>query len=125
MFILFLVVGVKAFPQTYMSMELWVGRIPVKDSIRRECLYQKVLLYTDSQRFGVVSETDTVALVAKKDLPGAALMCLDLVSNDNYVFEHYITGDGFIFFLTPHRPKIAKYSLVYSTTTCLQNVTKD
>lgn len=119
-FILVLVVVVQVFPQTYSKMELWVDRIPVvKDStIKTHCIKQKVMLYVDPMRFGVVSDTDTIALVAEKKLRYNKLSCLDLVSGDTYIYESYIADDGFIIFITPQTRLKAKYSLVYSTIPC-------
>lgn len=113
---------VPVFSQTYSKMDLWVDRIPVSDSsLAPQCLRQNVMLYVDPMRIGIVSETDTVALVVNNQIRINKLYCTDMVSGDKYIYESYVANDGFIFFMTPDarygKPK-SKYSLIFSTLPC-------
>lgn len=121
----FLVIGVtQAFPQTHRQMELWVGRVPaVSDtSLSTQCLRQTVFIYADKQRFGIVTETDTLALVATKQLNGRAILCTNLITDEEYVFESIIVDSGFIIFVTLQESLTSKYNLIYSTTPCYQTL---
>jgi len=120
--VLALLAAVTCQAQTYMSMDLWVDRVPLQDTTAQvECLQQRVHLYLDPRRIGVVTPTDTVALVVKRALGNGKLYCVDLYGGGNYTYESYVTKNGFIFFLTPdtrRKDKNALYSLIYSTLPC-------
>lgn len=98
--------------------DLWVERVPMRDSTAKAtCEKQSVLMVSGRDRFGIISPTDTLALIYE---PKRIEILRNEINGDCYVMSYvmsYRNKDGFIIFLTPllEEAPHATHSIILAT----------
>jgi len=98
------------------KLDLWVERSPVTETAKYSCGKQRVLMMAGPDRFGFVTETDTLALV---EYPSKKILLVNQLNDDIYtMMAIHNEGSGFIVFVTPLKNnfKHATHALTISTT---------